>query len=125
MSFGMASYLEGNLTLGADGNTVNVGSRKSAVNIGGPVVILPFNIEAIIGLEGRREGVIISEGSFPRDGDITIAVDRRRNSIVVIQFLGDGNFLVVRRSREFYVCVTHLVIKNDFLRVLGGRKLDV
>ena len=117
--------LESNVTLGRDGNTADIGSTQSSVDVCGPVVILPFNIDAFIRLDGGGQGIVVTKGSFPFNGDITIAVDSGRDLVVIIDLLRDGDFLVVSRCGQHNVGVVHGVVEDKFLVILGCGQLKL
>jgi len=113
-----ASSLKVNIALDGDIGSLDVSSVDRHINVGGPRRIVPFDVEAVIGLQVRREGAIIGEAAFPFHGEVTLAVHSGRNTIIGVHLLGERDFLVVRRRRKTNVRVVVTVVQLDIASVI-------
>lgn len=120
----LTDNLEGNITLGRDAEARDVGSAQSCVNVGGPVVILPFDGDAVIGLDGGGQRVVVTEVTAPGNRDVSVAVDGGGDGVGIIDGLGDGDFLAVSGGGELDVGVSHAVVDDNLLGILGGGQLN-
>jgi len=102
-----------------DGDISDACSVQFRVEVGGPVVVLPFDFEGFVFREGCGERVVIAEVSFPRDGQTTVAVDGGRDLVVVIELLRDRNLLAVALHRQLDVRAIQAVVDFDRLFVSG------
>mmetsp|Transcript_755 Transcript_755/g.1383 ORF Transcript_755/g.1383 Transcript_755/m.1383 type:complete len:339 (+) Transcript_755:127-1143(+) len=117
--------LESDITLDADICTIDVCAIQAHINIGSPIIVLPLNIQAIIGLQGGSQGTVITKSALPCNRYITIAIQSRRDAVVCIKLLRDSHLLVVTRSSELHIGVVHLMVNNHLLVVSGGSQLNV
>ena len=112
------NHLEVDIPLDAHVGTVDVGSVNWAVDVGGPVIILPLNIDAVVGLQGGGQGAGVAEASLPLNREISSAGDGRSNTVVIVDLLGDGDFLGISRGSELDVGVS-VVVLDDNIGFLG------
>ena len=117
--------LESDVALDADIGALDVRTIKWHVDVGSPGIVIPFNIQTIVRLQGGGQGVVVTKGSFPLNRNVTIVVDGRRNAVGIVDLLGNGNFLVVSRSGQLEVGVIHLVIDSNFLAIGRRGKLNI
>jgi hypothetical protein len=111
--------LKVDVALDANIGSVNVGAVNGHVHVGGPGRVAPFDIQAIVGLEGRRQGAIGRKTTLPLNRKVSVAVDGRGNAVIVINLLGDGDFLASGRSGELDVGLIVVVVNdNVFVFVL-------
>jgi hypothetical protein len=108
-----------------DIRSVDVGAIDGHVNIGGPVIVSPFDIQTVIGLQSGGQRAIVSKRSFPFDRNIAFIIDSGGNAVVVINLLGNSNLLVFSGSSELDIGVIHLVVDLDLLVIRRGSKLNV
>jgi hypothetical protein len=106
----VSNNLKVDITLDAHVGSVDVGSVNGHVDIGGPVGITPFNVQAIVGLEGGRQGAVVRKRALPFDRHVAVAADGRGDAVVGINLLRDGDFLVVGGSSELDVGLVVVVV---------------
>ena len=104
--------LEVNVTLDANIGSTDTGSIKRHVYVGSPVIVVPFDVEAIIGLQCSGEGVVISKITFPCDRDVSVVVDGGGDTVVSIDLLGDSNLLAIGGCGELEAGGIHAVVKG-------------
>ena len=112
------SPLKVDIALDGDIGTIDVGSFNGHVDVGGPGGILPFNIQVVVGLEVGREAGVIAELAFPFNRKVSVVVDGRGDTVVVIKLLGNGDFLVVDRGSQLDVGVVVVVVHDNVLRII-------
>ena len=117
--------LEANVTLDMYIGSLDVGTVQAHVHIGGPVLVSPFNIQTVVGLQLGRQRAVVTEVAFPFDRDISTVVDGRSNTVVGVKLLRDRDFLVVSRRSQPDVGLVKLVVDGDFLVVGRSRQLEV
>lgn len=117
--------LELNISLDADVGSIDVGAIDGHVDIGGPGIILPFNIKAVVGLEVGSEGAVSSEGSFPFNAEVTLVVDSGSDAVVFVDLLGDGDLLAIGRGGQTDISVSHVVVDFDLLGISRCGELDI
>ena len=110
--------LEIDVTLDAHVGSVNAGSINGHVHVGGPSIILPFDIEVIVGLEVGRQGTVVAKTTLPLDREIAVGVDGRGDAVVIINLLREGDFLVFSRGSELNVGLVVAVVHDDVTSVI-------
>ena len=117
--------LETDVSLDVDVGTINVCSIHGHVNIGGPVIVSPFYIQAVIGLQSSSQRTIVAKGAFPFNRNVATVVDSGCNSVVGVKLLRNCHFLVVSRCCQTNVGIVQLMVDGDFLVVSRCGELDL
>ena len=110
--------LEANFSLDADVGSCNISSIKRQVDACGPVSILPLKIDGLVGCNGGGDAIIISKRTLPCKRDVSVTVQGRSNSILIIELTGESNRLSVLGSSDGNLSSV-LVVVDDNIRLLG------
>lgn len=110
--------LEVDITRDADGGSTDAGSIDWHVNIGGPVGILPFKIQAVVGLEVGGQGAVVRKLAFPFNRQVPVAGNSRGNAVIRIDLLRDGDFLAVGGRGQLDVGIILAVCDDDVLSII-------
>jgi hypothetical protein len=121
----MYTNLKGNIAFDADIRSVHIGAIHGHVNIGCPVIVSPFDIQTVIGLQSGGQRAVVSKRSFPFDRNIAFVIDGRGNAVIVINLLRNSDLLVVSGSSELDIGVIHLVVDLDLLVISRGSELNL
>ena len=62
-----------------DTGSLDIGSIHWTIDVGGPGIVNPFNIQRVIWLQDGGDGAIGRDGAVPCNRDISVAVDGGRN----------------------------------------------
>jgi len=105
--------LEVDIPLDADVGAVDVGPINGHANVGSPGRVAPFNIQVVIGLEGRRKARVVRDTTLPFQGDVSIGVDCGGDAVIGVDLLRERHFLTVSRGRELDVGVVGAVVDHN------------
>jgi len=112
----MRENLEVDITLDAHVGSIDVSSINGHIHVGSPGVILPFDVEVVVGLEVGRQGTVVSNTALPLNREISVAVNSRGDTVVIINLLRDSDLLVLSRGSELDASLISAVV-NDNVRL--------
>jgi hypothetical protein len=109
--------LKVNVALDAHIGSIETGSVNGHVDIGSPCFVLPFDVQAFVGTQVGCQAAVIGKTTLPLQGNVTPAVERRSKTVVPVNFLRDGNFLIIGRGGKLDVGLV-IVVRDDNIAIV-------